>query len=507
MKNILSVIEQAAQRFPARIAVSDGETDLSYAALLEESKRIGSYLGRLDIRHLPVAVYMDKVPACVSAFLGVVYGGGFYVVLDSAMPPERIARIFETLQPRALLTDEKHWQKVQAIPFDGLRIRREDALEEPVNLPLLTQIRAEMTESDPLYILYTSGSTGRPKGAVISHRAVLAYTRWAIDTFGFDETTVFGSQTPFYFSMSVTDLYSALETGGRLQIIPRELFSFPLPLIEYLDKYQVNTLYWVPSALCLLANWDAFSYQTPSHLRQVLFAGEVMPCKQLNYWRRFLPQVRYANLFGPTETTDICTCYPVDRAFADGDSLPIGRPCDNCRAFVVNEAGQAAREGELYIGGPFLSNGYYRDPEKTAAAFVQNPLNDTYPEIVYRTGDLVSYNDQGELLYQGRKDNQIKRMGYRIELGEIEANAGALDGISSCACVYFAETEELVLFYEGSEKADLPGWLSRRVPAYMLPNVFLQVRQMPHNANGKIDRNALKQQKQKLQEAYHENHR
>ena len=237
----------------------------------------------------------------------------------------------------------------------------------------------------------------------------------------------------------------------------------------------------------------------PQYLKTVLFAGEVMPTKQLNYWIRNLdPSIRYANLFGPTETTDICTFYVVDREFADDESIPIGVHCDNCHVMIIREDGtQAApgEEGELFVRTSFMAEGYYNNPEKTAQAFVQNPLNKAYPERVYRTGDLVRMNDRGEILYISRKDFQIKRSGYRIELGEIEAAANSVDKVKSCACVYVKRLDKLVLFYEGGPKdtAAVADAVRNKVPSYMMPDQIIRTRDMPKNANGKIDRKKLEQ--------------
>jgi len=492
MKNILEQIEQASLCFPRRVAAADDETELTYGDLLEQARRAGGALSARCGQRCPIAVYLPKSPRCVAAMLSVLYSGNFYAVLDTQMPPERINRIFETLQPAAVVTDAAHAAAAETFFSRERTILWETATQEPEQPERLAAIRSEMTAEDPMYVLYTSGSTGRPKGVVVSHRAALAYTRWAIDTFHFNEETVFGSQTPFYFSMSVTDLYGALETGGRLQIIPPKLFSFPLPLVEYLNSRQVNTLYWVPSAMGIVAGWDTFAYAKPAYLRQVLFAGEPMPVKYLNYWKHFFPDVLYANLFGPTETTDICTYYVVDRPFRDDETLPIGRPCDNCRAIILDETGREARRGELYVGGPFLAGGYYNDPEKTAEAFVRNPLNAAWPEILYRTGDLVERGDNGEIAYLGRRDSQIKHMGYRIELGEIEAAAGAAEGVKVCACVYDKAEDALILLYEGPAKPEpLRAALAVRLPAYMMPCRLIRLKAMRYNSSGKIDRREL----------------
>ena len=498
MKNILQYFEETCKRFPNNIAVADESYSVTFNDLKTRSQQTATMIAsKLKKCHVPVAIYIDKSPALVEAMLSVLYSGNFYVVLDTQMPLERVCRIFETLQPAALLTDRSSIDKdknIEAISASIKTFYIEDSSSTDIDIKLLGRLRSQMTEADPAYILYTSGSTGQPKGTVISHRALISYSNWFIHAFDIKETTIFGSQTPLYFSMSVSDLYAALRTGATYQIIPKKYFSFPMQLIEYLNTYKINTIYWVPSALNIVANWDTFAYIKPEYLRKVLFAGEVMPVKQLNYWRNALPDVLYANLFGPTETTDICSYYVVNRTFSDEETLPIGVACDNCDLIIIDDDGKEAMQGELLARGPFLADGYYHNPQKTSEVFIQNPLNDAYPETVYRTGDLVYRGEDGLLRYQGRKDFQIKHMGYRIEPGEIEAAIGALPEIQSCVCIYLEATDQIILFYQGKLKQEvLSKTISDKLPAYMRPNKFIRVKQMPYNANGKIDRKLLKQ--------------
>ena len=359
-------------------------------------------------------------------------------------------------------------------------------------------VAAQVVDTDVCYVLFTSGSTGVPKGVVVPHRGVIAYTEWVHDTFAFSSDTLIGNQTPLYFSMSVQDIYQTLRSGCTTYFIPHELFMFPIALLDYLNQHHISSIYWVPSALCLVADMKALRRRELPYLQQILFAGEAMPARQLRMWRKAVPQAKYHNLFGPTEVTDICTYFTLDRDIPEGESVPIGWPCQNAGILVLDDGNQevgTGEQGELCVRGSFLAYGYYNNFGKTQEAFVQNPLNTSYPEIIYRTGDLVHYNEQGELMYDGRKDFQIKHMGYRIELGEIETAASSLPGVDRNACVYEDAHDSIHLFYAGTAGEDaVREGLSKLVPHYMIPNVVHHLPTMPLNLNGKIDRTSLKAQ-------------
>ena len=492
--NVLEWLEASAAVHPDKVAFADDASELTYARLERGARSVATGLARAGAVREPVAILLPRGVLQPLAMFGVAYSGGPYVVLDSGSPRERLAKIVASMRPAQLLCcDETRELGEGLLPGRCLDVRAAASLEPDDEL--LADVRLASSHEDLLYVLYTSGSTGTPKGVMVTHANVASYVSWFADTFGIDESTVFGSQTPFYFSMSVSDLFACVRQGATMQIVPRALFSFPVRLVEFLNERRVNTLYWVPTALQIFSRWDVLSVAPLEFVRKVMFAGEVMPTPTLNYWMDHLPEARFADLFGPTETTDICTYYKVDRRLADDEPLPIGRPCEGLRAYVLTEDGRQAKvgeEGELYVGGPFVAKGYLGDARRTMQAFVPDPL-DPARGLVYRTGDIVRMGEDGNLRYVSRKDTQIKRSGYRIELGEVEAAAVAVEGVGSCAAVFEAARDQIVLFCTGRklDRDRVAKALRARLPHYMVPDRIETVRTMPLNRNGKIDRHAL----------------
>ncbi len=432
------------------------------------------------------------------SFMGAAYSCNFYSPIDVDMPGSRVNKILEVLEPAVVITTGTLREVFSAYDYKGEFLLLEEVLVSDVQDDALEAARGKGIDTDLLYVLFTSGSTGVPKGVTINHRAVIDYIDWVTETFDITEKDSLGNQAPFYFDNSILDIYSTLKTGATTYIIPKTLFAQPVLLLEYLKEKKINTIFWVPSALIVVAKLKAFkNVDLSDTLRRVLFCGEVMPNKQLNVWRRFLPDVQYANLYGPTEITDACTYYIVDREFSDEEPLPIGFPMPNTDILVLNEENEPVtgeEPGELCVRGTSLSMGYYKNPEKTKEAFVQNPLNQAVPELIYRTGDVVKYNERGEIIYLSRKDFQIKHMGHRIELGEIETAVSSLPEISLNCCLYDEKRQKIVLFIEEElEKAYINEKISHLLPEYMLPNKVVRVEKMPINANGKIDRVKLKE--------------
>ena len=498
-KNILEYLEDTVKKYPEKIAFSNGKDSMTFGEVYSEARGIGSFLLDKGFYGEPIAVIMDKHPRTVTAFFGIIYSGCFYVCIDEKMPEARIRAILDKLSPRALICDKKNTKTANALGienvylYDDISNTRESAEE-------LLMIRARQSSTDAIYVVFTSGSTGTPKGVVACHRSVIDYTETLCEALEFSDKTVFGNQTPLYFDAPLKEIMPTLKLGATTYFVPKMLFSFPVRLIEFLDTNKINTICWVVSALVQISSLGALAEHTPKYLTTVAFGSELFPRKQYDMWREALPEATFFNLYGPTEATGMSCYWKAERELGEEEPIPIGRPFDNTDIILLDDENKRAEQGEICIRGTCLTMGYYNDPEKTDAVFVQNPLNCAYPELIYRTGDIGRINERGELVFICRKDSQIKHMGHRIELGEIEAAALKADKVRKACCVYDNNAKRIVLFAVGdTDTKALLGELSAYLPRYMLPAIIEFLPELPFTANGKIDRKGLRQRAEEMQ--------
>lgn len=493
--NLLEYLENTVKTSPDKLAYSDGTEGLSFSQVHARARAVGSFLCGRHYKE-PVVVFMGKRPDTIAAFLGALYAGCFYVPIDEEMPRRRIELIFETLNPGAVICDEKTQKTAESMNYEGNIYIYGEICDTLANEAALANVRDKAIDTDPVYVVFTSGSTGVPKGVAACHRSVIDYVESLSDVLKTDETTVFGMQVPLYVDACLKELYPTLKFGATAYLIPKSLFMFPLKLVEYLNTYEINTVCWVVSALTMISGLGALEKAVPRHLRTIAFGSEVFSIKQFNLWRKHLPEARFINLYGPTEATGMSCFYEVDREFATNEAIPIGKPFRNTEILLIDNGRQVTtpeQPGEIYIRGTGVTLGYYGDFTRTNEAFVQNPLNDKYPEMVYRTGDLGKYNAPGELVYISRTDYQIKHMGHRIELAEIEAAADAMPELTACCCVYDDAKGKIALYYTGrAQVTELAAFLKQALPRYMQPSIIEWLDEMPLTQNGKLDRAFLK---------------
>ncbi len=499
------LLDNAVELYNDKIAVSDEHANLTFGELQSLGHSIGTALinsSQDGYMVEPVMVYLPKSGKCIASFMGAMYSGNPYVPIAYDMPPSRIQKIIDLLEGRGhIITDEQGIETINSMSIPNTMPVHlyNEIINTEADCNRVYDTLDKVIDTDPIYIMFTSGSTGEPKGVTVPHRGAVDYALWVQKTFGIDSTSKLGNQAPFYFDNSIFDIYSMLLTGAEMNIIPESLFMFPSKLPEYIRDNDITVIFWVPTVMINVANSGALEEIKMPALKTVAFCGEVMPNTQLNIWRKNHTAV-YANLYGPTEISDVCTYYIVDRNFKDSDPLPIGRACENMRIIILTPDGRLAKtneQGELCVIGTGVSLGYWNKPEISDKVFVQNPANPYYEERIYRTGDLAYITDEGLIMYDGRMDNQVKVKGNRIELGEIECAAMCVDGVKGACAIFDAPNEQIVLFVESSEALVLRKFnneLKQYIPKYMLPSRLVVMDKFPHTANDKIDRVTLKGQ-------------
>lgn len=501
MLNLLGYLENSAAQMPDKPAFSDESSTFTFGELLDFARRCGTAIVRqVNSVNRPIAVLTGRTAVTIAGFQAVLASGNYYVPVDEAMPVTRMEAILTQLQPPLLLYASG--QEETAARLGGLCpvLNMDEGAKETPDADLLEKCRERVLDVDPAYAIFTSGSTGMPKGIVISHRAVIDFVEWMAGACGFSKDDVLANQAPFYFDLSVKDIYLTLKCGASCHILSKKLFMFPLLLLREIERVGATALVWATSAFHLAASSGALDRCRPQTLNKVILGGEALSAKALNIWRRALPKVRYINLYGPTEVTVDCTWYPIpmDRLYADTEPIPIGTACRNMEVLLLGEDLRPVSDGqvgEICVRGIGLANGYFGDWDRTRAAFIQNPLNPHYPDRLYRTGDLGYWGEDGLLYFSARQDNQIKHMGYRIELGEVETALNGLSGVTSAVCLFDQARDKIVcVCHTALTDGEIVQAIREKLPRYMQPNIYRRVDVMPYNANGKIDRVRLKEE-------------
>ncbi|MEJ2869131.1 amino acid adenylation domain-containing protein [Actinomycetospora sp. OC33-EN08] len=516
MTRLEDLLTASAERSPGSTALigPDGVETLTYAELDALTDRIASMLVDRGVRPGDrVGVLAAKTPWTIASLIGTLKAGGVYVPVDSASPAARVARIVRSAEPSVLLADASATTLVDGLVAEGLSDLTVGSLESPLegerfttafsaaDIAALDPTRPDVTKDPLAHLLFTSGSTGIPKGVMITHDMVSAFVDWALGHFGTKPGDRISGHPPLHFDLSTFDIYATLAAGAELHLVPASLGLDARKTAAFIRDRELTQWFSVPSVLTYLARFDAVGQDDFPALERLLWCGEVLPTPILAHWMRKLPRVRFTNLYGPTEATIASSYYDVPSVPQDESvPVPIGVPCAGESLIVLEDGREAGvgEIGELYIGGVGLSPGYWRDQEKTDAAFVPGPDGDR----IYKTGDLARTDAEGVVHFLGRTDSQIKSRGYRIELGEIETAVNTVSGVRECAVVGVDlggfEGTTICCAYSVAAGAELPVNDMRRavgtlVPRYMVPAKWLVLDELPKNVNGKIDRPALRE--------------
>ena len=494
MYNVIDYLENSSNKYPDKIAIIEEDKKINYKDLNNYSKCGGTYFIDNNISGL-ILIFMDKGIDTLITFFSSIYSNNCYSLINTELPQNRIDNIIKTTKAKYVVTDDSHIELAKDY-FRGLKIINVNELKEyKLDENKINIVKNNHIDIDPLYVNFTSGSTGVPKGVVISHRSVIEFINKFTEIFEFSSDDIIANQAPFDFDVSVKDIYSSIKMGATLLIIPRSYFSNPTKLLDYICVNNITTMTWAVSALCLITTFHGLDYKVPDKVNKIIFSGEVMPIKHLNKWMEKLPNTKFVNVYGPTEITCNCTYYVIDKEKVY-DKLPIGKPFQNVRVILLDEDNNIIKEqnkvGEICVSGTCLGLGYYSNLEQTNSSFTQNPNNNNYLETIYHTGDLAYYNEDNDLVFNGRRDFQIKYQGHRIELEEIDKAINSCDNVIRSCTIFDEEKSKLYGFYIGDiEVSELKSKLREILPVYMLPTSLIKMDEFPLNKNGKIDRKKL----------------
>jgi D-alanine--poly(phosphoribitol) ligase subunit 1 len=502
--------QNIVERYPHRISLwlSEPET-YTYAHLNGFANRLAHWLLQQGLTSGDVVcISGTKTVYTFALMLACLKIGVVYSIFDPDSPLERLRRIFLTCHPRLIVMDAKMLQEMgdrfadlstACIEMDELVLRM--AKFEDTNLPLTHSI----TGSTPAYIMFTSGSTGVPKGALMTHANVLNLVAWSRVTYGIAPEDILTNVNPLYFDNSVFDFYSALLNGACLVPFSKPETRDPKRLIEKVEAARCTLWFSVPSLLIFLQTMKATDGKYLRTIKRFIFGGEGYPKPKLKaLFDTYSNTSDFFNVSGPTECTCICSSYKITADdFRDLQGFPpLGSIAANFSYLILDDEAKMVPNGELgelCLLGPNVGLGYYNDPDRTAASFVQNPFNKAFREIMYKTGDLVHLDPvDGKLYIHGRKDNQIKHMGYRIELEEIENALNRIEYISEAIAVHssnhgLSRIIAILAVRQHVMDDQVRQDLRKLIPDYMIPSAFYYEDVLPKTPNGKVDRKGLKE--------------
>jgi amino acid adenylation domain-containing protein/FkbM family methyltransferase len=491
------VFEKTAAAMPEVEAVCCGSTTLTYRELNRRSNQLANYLRSVGVQpDVPVALCLSRSEAMVVAILGVLKAGGAYVPLDPNDPLERLSLIFEETKTPVVLTESLLAERLPSTWGQVLCLDTDWDLVATQPETIINTANAE----NLAYVIYTSGSTGRPKGVMVTHRGLVNYLSWATEAYRVSEGRGAPSHSPLSFDLTVTSLLAPLWAGRTVTILSDETAA--AGLAESLRSESGYSLVKItPAHLALLAN--SIPDDARDWTNAIVIGGEMLTFETLAPWRRKLPQTRFINEYGPTETVVGCCVYEVNAQTPTGaGAVPIGRPISNTRLYVLDadfEPTPIGVAGELYIGGFGLARGYLERPDLTAQSFVPDPFSDEPGARLYRTGDLARYLPDGNFDFLGRRDQQVKLRGYRIELGEIENVLARHHAVREAVVTVREDVpgdQRLVAYVVAQDDravsvSALRDYIREALPDYMTPSSFVFLDALPLTTNGKVDRRAL----------------
>ncbi|ADL52332.1 non-ribosomal peptide synthetase [Clostridium cellulovorans] len=497
---VYEYFEENAKKYPDKVALFFKGESLSYKEVNEAANQLANKLVADGVKPDDiVGIMLERSFEMIISILAILKAGAAYLPIDPRHPKDRIEYYIQNSKVQIVLTSEQYIQdeKIQEVKYILWEKANEWVGNSKDNL-----VRRAQT-NNLAYIIYTSGSTGMPKGVMIEHGGLINRLTWMINNFAFDEEAVFLQKTTYAFDVSVWELLCWGMVGAKLAIMEPNKEKNPRSIVKMIEQYKVTVLHFVPSVLELFISYTEYKFDLDriKTLKYVVVSGEeltLVTAKRFNALYKPHHEIALWNLYGPTEATIDVTSFNCDELDDSFERVPIGKPVWNTKLYVLDENMNilpVGKKGELFIGGIQVARGYYNNEKLTAELFMTNPLNPD--EMIYKTGDLVMWNEHGFIDYYGRIDSQIKIRGLRIELGEIESHITQYQGITKSVVIVDERNlvnKYLVAFYTGEQEIDerqLSEFLAKSIPEYMMPTKFIYINQFDTTLNGKLDRKSL----------------
>ena len=502
---------QIASQYAEKDALIFSATEIySFREIDLLSNQIARYLLMKGVNQDEVVCILgEKTVYVYCTILACIKTGIIYSVFDPDSPPERFRRIVRKCSPKFIFSNDEFKSKFYAAEevIEWCCINYDEQFYEDLNHIDSSEIhQANNVHGNSIaYIMFTSGSTGFPKGACMTHLNILNFINWAGQTYKILPEDVFTNLNPLFFDNSVFDFYASIFSGSSLVPFSKAQVSDPEVLMRRVDEFKCNSWFSVPSLLIFLQTMKAFETHSFHSLKRIIFGGEGYPKAKLKpLFELYSSRISFFNVYGPTECTCICSSYYVlDADFEDiSGFLPLGNLIENFAYHILDDQNVKVNEGEvgeLCLLGPQVGKGYYNEENLTEIAFIQNPYNYKYKDVIYKTGDLVFYNVLDDKIYIcGRKDNQIKHMGYRIELEEIENALSCVKGVSQNVVIQiqkngFSKLHAIIAGDINFDENQIKRELANLIPLYMIPAQYTFMMELPKNTNGKIDRKKIQQ--------------
>ena len=490
---LYSLFAKTAEENSEKICIKTSEREISFGEFLAVAEKTDSKIRDITgNKKSVIAVIAERSTEMYGAIYGIIRGGNAYLPIDPEYPQERISYILENSKAAAVAVQSKFAGLAGNIPCVDMTEILNTTEKNQENIPV-----CNATPDDTAYVIYTSGSTGNPKGAKISHRSAVNRILWMHDKYPLGGNDVILQKTPYTFDVSVWEHFWWGMTGGCLAVSKPGEHFLPAKILEEVHRNNVTHLHFVPSVFEIFLNYleaHADELYKFNSVRYVFLSGEALSASLVQRFYKLYDcnNVGLHNLYGPTECAVDVTYY--DCCPEDTDPVPIGKPVYNTGIYIVDKymlPVPVGVQGEICIAGMNVGQGYLNNPELTAEKFIDNPFG---AGTLYRTGDIGYWREDGNVVFVGRKDSQIKLNGQRIELGEIEAVINSVSGVASSAVIVKKTNgaDAIAAFFTGEAEASyVKEACSGKFPSYMLPSAFVHLDKLPLNPNGKLDRKAL----------------